>query len=169
MENTWGSSFQLPVNLPSESHPHQTFVSSKSVHCTPFQWLLCKTVQYWLSHTPILKGPADPSVRLHRNPFIFGFTFWTGITQSILDCFAQESLKGWTVDWCRTHRSLVWIWLTGQLHRPSKCAAPLFSIHFFTMGVNKYAYFLRFWVFFTFFPKIINIKTVKGLNLFSWV
>ena len=58
MENTGGSTFQWPLKLPSESNSHQTTVHSKLVHWTPFRWLLCKSVQYWLIYRLMNAGPA---------------------------------------------------------------------------------------------------------------
>ena len=106
MENIGRGAFGRPVELPSLLYQYQTSVCSTSVHCSPFRWPLCKTVQYWLSYR-IFKTIIDGCV-----------------TQSILHCFAPKSLQGCTLDWCRTHRRLVLIRQNGQFHRPSKCTAP---------------------------------------------
>ena len=47
--------FDGPWNCFVSQTRHQTSVSAKSVHCIPFWWLLCKSVQDWLSYTPVQK------------------------------------------------------------------------------------------------------------------
>ena len=51
--------FDGPWNCFVSQTRHQTSVSAKAVHCLPFWWLLCKSVQDWLSYTPLQKGPAN--------------------------------------------------------------------------------------------------------------
>ena len=51
--------FDGPWNCFVSQTRHQTSVSAKAVHCIPFWWLLCKSVQDWLSYTPVQKGPAN--------------------------------------------------------------------------------------------------------------
>ena len=60
------------------------------------------------------------------------------VTQSILDGFAQKSLKGCTID-CHMNTKLLCVaHQPGQFHGPFNCATSTFFHSFlFTMGVNK--------------------------------
>ena len=105
MENIGGGAFGRPVEQPSDSDPHKTFVFYiTSVHSTPFQWFLCKKSSIdWVTHRQkkILLTLSNKWMDSYGATHVYLQVVCCRVCNSVnTGLFAQKSLKGCRMDWC---------------------------------------------------------------------